>query len=645
MIVFGELVFPPEVILEDTMNKNKWRTAAGLALILALSVTQIAAGRFADVDDWGECVEVEGGLSKCRIGSPPPEIVSELGLLQPAVEPPAPSEMGASGTLPVPTYDWYMGCSATSGAMIAAFYDRLGYSDLYTGPTDYGRMPMDNGGWAEFTDIEPATYRVTPLTGTRNGWDGRTTRGSSDDYWIQYGSTAPDPFITNGWAEHAWGDAIGDYMKTSQSTYGNIDGETTFWGYTTSGDPLTCDALYAYDPAAAAQDGTYGRKLFYEARGYTVTECYAQNVDTYATTGATGFTYAQYKAEIDADRPVMINLSDPVIGGHTVVGTGYYDPDTVYLNDTWDWSTHIMNWGGSYAGMDMQSVSIVNLDPLPSPGAFNKAAPADGGYAVADPNLSWSAGTNVGDYLYCIDSIDNDSCDGGTWHSTGAATSASLSGLTPYSTYYWYVDARNLTGLTGADGGTWWSFTVLPVSFSDAPSSHWAWSWIERLYHAGITSGCGGGNYCPNSSVTRAEMAIFLERGIHGSSYTPPAATGTVFGDVPISHWAADWIEQLSADGITGGCGGGNYCPNNPVTRAEMAIFLLRSKHGSGYSPPAATGTVFADVPISHWAAAWIEQLAAEGITSGCGGGNYCPNGAATRAEMAIFLVRTFSLP
>jgi hypothetical protein len=303
-----------------------------------------------------------------------------------------------------------------------------------------------------------------------------------------------------------------------------------------------------------------------------------------------------------------------------------------------------MTWGGSYAGFDMKSVSIVNLASLPFPGAFNKTAPADGGYAVADPTLSWSTSSNVGEYIYCIDSIDNDLCDNPN-DTAGGATSIDLSGLTPYTTYYWYISASNLTGTTGADSGTWSSFTVLPVSFSDVPSSHWAWSWIERLYHAGITSGCGGGNYCPNSSVTRAEMAIFLERGIHGSSYTPPAATGTVFGDVPISHWAAAWIEQLLTDEITGGCGGGNYCPNNPVTRAEMAIFLLRSEHGSSYTPPAATGTVFADVPISHWAADWIEQLAAEGITSGCGGGNYCPNSPVTRAEMAIFLVRTFELP
>jgi len=117
-----------------------------------------------------------------------------------------------------------------------------------------------------------------------------------------------------------------------------------------------------------------------------------------------------------------------------------------------------------------------------------------------------------------------------------------------------------------------------------------------------------------------------------------------VFTDVPIDHWAGDFIEELAAEGITSGCGAGLYCPNNPITRAEMAVFLLAAEHGQGWTPPLSTGLVFADVPIDHWAGDFIEQLAAEGITSGCGGGLYCPNGAVTRAEMAVFLTATFSL-
>jgi photosystem II stability/assembly factor-like uncharacterized protein len=189
--------------------------------------------------------------------------------------------------------------------------------------------------------------------------------------------------------------------------------------------------------------------------------------------------------------------------------------------------------------------------------------------------------------------------------------------------------------------------TAFTTSFADVPSDYWALTWIERLYLAGITGGCSTNPmlYCPEGSVTRAQMAIFLERGIKGSDYVPPDGTGTAFGDVPISYWAVKWIEQLFADGITAGCGDGNFCPENDVTRAQIAIFLLRAEHGSSYVPPLVTETRFTDVPSNYWAASWIEQLAAEGITAGCGNDNYCPEENVTRAEMAVFLVRTFNLP
>jgi len=179
--------------------------------------------------------------------------------------------------------------------------------------------------------------------------------------------------------------------------------------------------------------------------------------------------------------------------------------------------------------------------------------------------------------------------------------------------------------------------------FSDVPPDHWAFSFIETLADSGITAGCGNDNYCPSSPVTRAQMAVFLERGIHGSDFSPPAATGNVFLDVAATDFAASFIEQLFRDGITSGCGNNNYCPEAAVTRDQMAVFLLRAKHGSGYSPPPAIG-VFNDVLLSHWAVHWIEQLAAEGITSGCGNGNYCPGATVTRDQMAVFLVRTFGL-
>ena len=75
-----------------------------------------------------------------------------------------------------------------------------------------------------------------------------------------------------------------------------------------------------------------------------------------------------------------------------------------------------------------------------------------------------------------------------------------------------------------------------------------------------------------------------------------------------------------------------------------MAVFLLRTKHGASYAPPQCSG-VFADVACPSQYANWVEQLYIEGVSAGCGGGNYCPTSTTPRGQMATFLVRTFGLP
>ncbi|MBI5963832.1 MAG: S-layer homology domain-containing protein [Chloroflexi bacterium] len=212
------------------------------------------------------------------------------------------------------------------------------------------------------------------------------------------------------------------------------------------------------------------------------------------------------------------------------------------------------------------------------------------------------------------------------------------------------VDAASnqLGGVALGDGNfiTGEVYTINKSSiFADVPLSYWSHSFIERLYNAGITGGCSTIplNYCPTNSVTRAQMAVFLVRGMHGVAFVPPTATG-VFSDVPVGSFGADFIEQLAADSITSGCGGGNFCPGASVTRAQMAIFLVRAMHGIAFVPPTATG-VFTDVPVGSFGADFIEQLAADSITSGCGAGIYCPSTTVKRDSMAVFLVRAFNLP
>ncbi len=182
------------------------------------------------------------------------------------------------------------------------------------------------------------------------------------------------------------------------------------------------------------------------------------------------------------------------------------------------------------------------------------------------------------------------------------------------------------------------------VEFADVPSTSGFYSFVNTLFLNGITTGCTGGNFCPTGVVTRAQMAVFILKSIFGSSYAPPACSAQLFTDVPCGHWADKWINDFATKGYTSGCGAGAYCPENPVKRDEMAVFLLKGVHGSTYSPPVGTAQVFADVQPGHWAYDWINQFVREGITAGCGGGNYCPGNPITRAEMAVFLTKAFKL-
>ncbi|MEX2423129.1 MAG: S-layer homology domain-containing protein [Acidimicrobiia bacterium] len=158
---------------------------------------------------------------------------------------------------------------------------------------------------------------------------------------------------------------------------------------------------------------------------------------------------------------------------------------------------------------------------------------------------------------------------------------------------------------------------------------------IERVAAAGVTVGCNppfADAYCPDRVVTRAEMATFLVRGF---GLAPP--TADPFTDDDGSYHEQD-IGALAAAGITLGCGRGAFCPHAPVTRGEMAAFLTRA---AGLAP---SGTdPFSDTE-GHRFEAEISSLQAAGITLGCGPGLYCPDAPVTRAEMAMFLTRALGL-
>ena len=188
---------------------------------------------------------------------------------------------------------------------------------------------------------------------------------------------------------------------------------------------------------------------------------------------------------------------------------------------------------------------------------------------------------------------------------------------------------------------------ALVVEFDDVPTSSPFHHDILTLATSGITSGCGLTSFCPSRDVSRAEMAVLLLKTKLGADHVPPPPPpDPIFPDVPADAFAAAWIDELAALGITAGCGNGDYCPDASATRGQMAVFLLKTLLGSDYVPPPPAG-VFADVPPDYFAIAWIEDLYNRGFTAGCAADplRYCPDESVSREQMATLLVATFALP
>jgi hypothetical protein len=181
---------------------------------------------------------------------------------------------------------------------------------------------------------------------------------------------------------------------------------------------------------------------------------------------------------------------------------------------------------------------------------------------------------------------------------------------------------------------------------------------IQALYDAGFTAGCSTEPlvYCPDNTLTRAESAVFMLRGLLGTGYAPPTdPSGYVFNDdwsSPTVSWGQPWAEGMWDEGLTAGCSTDPllFCPATTFTRAEASVFGLRIENGAGYTPPVATH-IFADDwsdPAISWAEAWAEQAYLHGLLPACGesGGKplFCPSDLVTRAWAAYLVVEAKDL-
>ena len=180
---------------------------------------------------------------------------------------------------------------------------------------------------------------------------------------------------------------------------------------------------------------------------------------------------------------------------------------------------------------------------------------------------------------------------------------------------------------------------------------------LQELATSGVLEGtdCEPAFFCPHDSTDRATMAVWIIRALNATpaddaplefrytgelSETRPGTHR--FGDVNSEHWAAPYIYELARMGITVGCSAEPtlFCPDDTMTRAQMASFLRRA-----FDPPEAQPAGFLDVTTSSVHHDSINRLFATGITVGCSQEPllFCPHDATTRAHAATFLHRALA--
>ena len=184
----------------------------------------------------------------------------------------------------------------------------------------------------------------------------------------------------------------------------------------------------------------------------------------------------------------------------------------------------------------------------------------------------------------------------------------------------------------------------LLAEFGDVPPEYWAHNYIMAIYGAQITAGCSTDplEYCPEASVTREQMAVFLIRALDQVPADGYCGAMNAFSDVTFDRWSCKYLKRLAELGITTGYGDGRFGPEDSVTREQMAVFItkaLASVPPDGYC---GTADPFTDVSFDRWSCKYVKEMAELGITTGYGDGRFGPDDYVTRAQMAVFLSRAF---
>ncbi len=216
------------------------------------------------------------------------------------------------------------------------------------------------------------------------------------------------------------------------------------------------------------------------------------------------------------------------------------------------------------------------------------------------------------------------------------------------------------------------------ADFADVATSQLFHDAVERIFRAGITTGCAPGSYCPNDPVTRGQAAAFIARAMAGGGAGVPAS-GLAFGrlydctaggvslfnDVSPTDPFCKHVHYLAAQRVSLGCSSTAFCPGTNANREDIAALVAKAIVAPGggaavpdeYSDPVTglsfacdtgsppSGQHFADVPSSDPFCKHVHFLWAKGIISGCHDdpSQYCPSQGVDRGAMAKFLANAFT--
>jgi hypothetical protein len=184
-------------------------------------------------------------------------------------------------------------------------------------------------------------------------------------------------------------------------------------------------------------------------------------------------------------------------------------------------------------------------------------------------------------------------------------------------------------------------------SFDDVAANHPFADYVYLFKSNNVADFCNNNplNYCPEELTTRSQMALFLVRALFGDNFTYPA--NPYFTDVPATHPQFAYIQKLREQGYTNGCNATEYCPNDTVTRGQMAAFIIRTRLRVRFDQTFTflTNQFFTDVTTSDLFFSYVQKMKELGITSGCTATEYCGGGFTTRGQMAVFVIRALFTP